>query len=200
MVVTLFSFGIGPDSVALAAYAPAIIWVVALLGVMLSLEGLFSADYEDGCLEQMLLSGQSAYAIALAKIVAHWLVVGLPLALASPLFVLMLGLPVAILPVLIVGLLLGTGILCFLGAVGAAVTMSLRSGGSIIALIVLPFYIPVIIFGASLFQQATWSIGEGTIQAFQAPGFALLVGMLMVVGSLAPLAVGWALEVGVNEA
>lgn len=205
MVLTLFSFGIGPDETLLSSLGPAIIWVIALLAVMLSLEALFSRDFDDGSLEQMLLSGFSSYGIALAKILAHWLVVGLPLTLAAPLYVLMLGLPLSILPILSLGLIIGVGILCFLGAVGAAVTMSLRSGGAIVALVVLPFYIPVIIFGASLFQEALWSTaasGEAALgaAALALPGLLLLAGMLLLVICLCPFAVAWGLELGVEEA
>ena len=192
MVITLFSFGVGPDAVALKSQGSAIVWVVALLGIMLSLESMFSHDFNDGSLEQMLMADCSAYALALTKVCAHWIVVGLPLALASPLFALMLGLPARVIPVMALGLVLGTGILCFLGAVGASVAMSLRSGSNIIALVVLPFYIPVIIFGARLFQSALndWPV---------MPGFALLTGLLIVVASLGPLAVGAGLRFSVEQ-
>ncbi len=192
MVITLFSFGIGPDAVALKNQGSAIVWVVALLGIMLSLESLFSHDFNDGSLEQMLLADCSAYSLAFTKICAHWIVVGLPLALASPLFALMLGLPPKMIPVMGAGLLLGTGVLSFLGAVGAAVAMSLRSGSNIVAIVVLPFYIPVIIFGARLFQGAMndWPL---------APGFALLAGLLAIVASLGPLAVAAGLRFSVEQ-
>lgn len=192
MVITLFSFGIGPDAAVLQSLGPAIVWVVALLGIMLSLESLFSHDFNDGSLEQMLLADCSAYSLAFVKVSAHWIIVGLPLALASPLFALMLGLPPKLIPVMALGLVLGTGILCFLGGVGAAVAMSLRSGANIIALVVLPFYIPVVIFGASLFQSALngWSL---------LPGFALLAGLLAVIASLAPLAIGAGLRFSVEQ-
>lgn len=192
IVITLFSFGIGPDAQALKSQGSAIVWVVALLGVMLSLESLFSHDFNDGSLEQMLLADYSAYSLAFIKICAHWIVVGLPLVLASPLFTLMLGLPVSIIPVMALGLLLGTGILCFLGAIGASIAMSLRNGSTIIALVVLPFYIPVIIFGAYLFQNAIngWPL---------LPGIALLSGLLILVGSLGPIAVAAGLRFSLEQ-
>ena len=192
MVITLFAFGIGPDSTTLRQYGGAILWVVALLSIMLSLESLFVRDYEDGSLELMLLSGCSAYQIAVAKILTHWLIVGLPLVFATPLFVLMLGLPYTALPALALGLVLGTGTLCFLGAVGAAVTMSLRSGGAVVALVVLPFYIPVVIFGAAYIQDAIWQVERSV-------GPMLLSGVLLLSASLAPLAVAWGLELGVEN-
>lgn len=192
MVITLFAFGIGPDSTILRQYGGAILWVVALLSIMLSLESLFVRDYEDGSLELMLLSGCSAYQIAVAKIVTHWAIVGLPLVCATPLFVLMLGLPYTVLPQLALGLVLGSGTLCFLGAVGAAVTMSLRSGGAVVALVVLPFYVPVVIFGAAYLQDAIWVV-DGSM------GPVLLFGMLLLSASIAPLAVAWGIEAGVEN-
>ena len=193
MVITLFAFGIGPDSTVLRQYGGAILWVVALLSIMLSLESLFIRDFEDGSLELMLLSGCSAYQIALAKILTHWVIVGVPLVSATPLFVLMLGLPVTVLPTLVTGLVLGSGTLCFLGAVGAAVTMSLRSGGAVVALVVLPFYIPVVIFGAAYLQDAMWGVEQSV-------GPLLLSGMLLLSASLAPPAVAWGIEAGVENA
>lgn len=198
MVITLFSFALGPDALALKKFGPAIVWVVALLGIMLSLESLFSADYDDGTLEQMLMSGAPSYGIALAKIVAHWLVVGLPLVLATPLFLLMLGLPMAIWSTFVLGLVMGTGVLCFIGAVGASVTMSLRSGGALVALIILPFYVPVIIFGASLFSDAIYAYAGGPPMG-QTQGLLLLTGLFLLSVCLCPFPVAWGLESSVNE-
>ena len=158
---------------------------------MVSMDLLFRADFDDGSLEQILLSPAALYFMVIAKVSAHWLVTGLPLLLATPLFVLMLGLPVSVLPTLTLGLLLGSGILSFLGAVGAALTVSLRAGGLLIALLILPLYVPVIIFGARMVQDAIngWSV---------AAPVAMLGGLLVATIALAPLAIAGALRLSVD--
>jgi heme exporter protein B len=192
LVITLFTLGIGPDPQALAEHAAGIIWVVALLSIMLSLDALFRSDYDDGALEQMLLSPQPVYFAVLAKVLAHWLMTGMPMVLASPLFALLLGLPVSVLPELALGLALGSGVLSFLGAIGAAVTLSLRSGGLLIALIILPLYVPVIIFGARMIQHAQngWPV---------LPAIAMLAGLLIGAIALAPLAIIGGLRLSVDS-
>jgi len=191
LAITLFALGIGPDPAKLGASAPGIMWVVALLGIMLSMDLLFRADFDDGSLEQLLLSPASLYFNVIAKVAAHWLVTGLPLILATPLFVIMLGLSSAILPTLALGILLGSGILSFLGAIGAALTVSLRSGGLLIALLILPLYTPVIIFGARMIQDA---IDGWTVM----PAMAMLSGMLVAAIVLAPLAIAAALRFSID--
>jgi heme exporter protein B len=148
IVVSLFPLGVGPELKTLRLIAPGVVWVAALLASMLSLGRLFSSDYQDGTLEQMALSPQPLWLIVLGKIVAHWMVSGLPLALMAPVLGLQFDLPADALGILILSLLLGTPILSMIGAIGAALTLGLRSGGVLLSLLVLPLYIPVLIFGA----------------------------------------------------
>ena len=147
MVVSLFPLGVGPELDMLRKMAPGVVWVAALLSSMLSLGRMFSADYLDGTLEQMLLAPQSLSVLVLGKILAHWMLSGLPLVLMAPVLGLQFDMSVQSLWVLIAGLLLGTPILSMLGAVGAALTLGLRGGGVLVSLLVLPLCIPVLIFG-----------------------------------------------------
>jgi heme exporter protein B len=148
MVVSLFPLGVGPELGMLRKMAPGVLWVAALLASMLSLGRLFSADYLDGTLEQMMLAPQSLSMLVLGKMVAHWMVSGLPLVLMAPVLGLQFDMSVQALGVLIIGLLLGTPILSMMGAIGAALTLGLRGGGVLLSLLVLPLCIPVLIFGA----------------------------------------------------
>jgi heme exporter protein B len=147
MVVSLFPLGVGPELDMLRKMAPGVLWVAALLASMLSLGRLFSADYLDGTLEQMMLAPQSLSMLVLGKMTAHWMVSGLPLVLMAPVLGLQFDMSVRALGVLIVGLMLGTPILSMLGAIGAALTLGLRGGGVLLSLLVLPLCIPVLIFG-----------------------------------------------------
>lgn len=148
MVVSLFPLGVGPEPEMLRRMAPGVVWVAALLSSMLSLSRMFSADYQDGTLEQMLLVPQSLSVLVLGKILAHWMVSGLPLVLLAPVLGLQFDMAGQALGVLVLGLLLGTPILSMIGAVGAALTLGLRGGGVLVSLLVLPLCIPVLIFGA----------------------------------------------------
>ncbi len=148
MVVSLFPLGVGPETAMLRKMAPGVLWVAALLSSMLSLGRLFSADYLDGTLEQMMLAPQSLSMLVLGKMVAHWLVSGLPLVLMAPILGVQFDMTGETLGILIIGLLLGTPILSMLGAIGAALTLGLRGGGVLLSLLVLPLCIPVLIFGA----------------------------------------------------
>ncbi len=148
MVVSLFPLGVGPELDLLRQMAPGVVWVAALLASMLSLGRMFSADYLDGTLEQMMLVPQSLSMLVLGKILAHWMVSGLPLVLMAPVLGLQFDMSAEALWVLILGLLLGTPILSMIGAVGAALTLGLRGGGVLVSLLVLPLCIPVLIFGA----------------------------------------------------
>ncbi len=148
MVVSLFPLGVGPEPDLLRQMAPGVVWVAALLASMLSLGRMFSADYLDGTLEQMMLVPQSLSMLVLGKILAHWMVSGLPLVLMAPVLGLQFDMSAEALWVLILGLLLGTPILSMIGAVGAALTLGLRGGGVLVSLLVLPLCIPVLIFGA----------------------------------------------------
>jgi heme exporter protein B len=147
MVVSLFPLGVGPELDMLRKMAAGVLWVAALLASMLSLGRLFSADYLDGTLEQMMLAPQSLSMLVLGKMTAHWMVSGLPLVLLAPVLGLQFDMSARALGVLIVGLLLGTPILSMVGAIGAALTLGLRGGGVLLSLLVLPLCIPVLIFG-----------------------------------------------------
>jgi heme exporter protein B len=148
IVVSLFPLGVGPEPDTLRIIAPGVVWVAALLASMLALARLFAGDYADGTLEQLALSPQPLLVLALGKILAHWLVTGVPLVLIAPVLGLQFDLPVQALLVMTLGLLLGTPVLSMIGAVGAALTLGVRGAGGLLALLVLPLYIPVLIFGA----------------------------------------------------
>ena len=149
LVVVLFPFGVGPEPNILARIAAGVIWVAALLASMLSLERLFQADYEDGSLELLILSPTAFEVIVLAKVTAHWLTTGFPLIIAAPLLAILLNMNTEGFPVLILALILGTPSLSLVGAVGAALILGSRRGGVLLALLILPLYIPVLIFGVS---------------------------------------------------
>ena len=148
IVVSLFPLGIGPETQLLRSIAPGVVWVAALLASMLSLGRLFENDHQDGTLEQMLLTPQPLYLIVLGKVFAQWLVSEVPLVLIAPLLGVQFGLSQDTLLVLFASLLIGTPILSLIGSIGAALTLGLRGGGVLISLLVLPLYIPVLIFGA----------------------------------------------------
>jgi len=191
MVGTLIPLAVGPDPARLAQMAAGIIWVMALLASLLAIDGLFLSDFEDGTLEQLLVSPRPLWLLVLAKILAHWLVTGLPLTLFSPLLGLMLALPASAWDVLVLGLALGTAALSLIGAIGAALTVALRKGGLLLSLIVMPLYMPVLIFGASSLQQAAQG---GT----SAGALAILGALLAFSLLLAPFASAGALKVGFN--
>lgn len=191
LVVTLFPLGIGPDPQQLAKFAPGILWIVALLASLMTADGMFRQDYEDGSLEQLLLSPQPLYLSSLAYVGAHWLITGLPLTLLSPLFATMLQLPAAALPTLVASMLLGTAILSLIGSIGAALTVSLKRGGMLISLIIMPLYVPVLIFGAGAVRFAA--------QGYDAqPQLLLLAGMLSLAVALAPFAISAGLRISVD--
>jgi heme exporter protein B len=148
IVVSLFPLGIGPETELLRSIAPGVVWVAALLASMLSLGRVFANDYQDGTLEQMLLTPQPLYLVVLGKVLAHWLVSEVPLVLIAPLIGVQFDLATDALRILFVSLLIGTPILSLIGSIGAALTLGLRGGGVLIALLILPLYIPVLIFGA----------------------------------------------------
>lgn len=148
VVASLFPLGVGPEPGQLRAIAAGVAWIAALLAAVLSLPRLFAADLADGTLEQMLIAPQPLAVVVLAKIAAHWCLTGLPLALVAPLIGLQYGLPAGALGLLLAALLLGTPVLSLIGAAGAALTLGLRGGGALLALLVLPLYVPVLVFGA----------------------------------------------------
>lgn len=159
IVVSLFPLGVGPERDMLRAMAPGVIWVAALLASMLALGRMFSGDYLDGTLEQMLLSPRSLPILVFGKMTAHWLTTGLPLVLISPLLALQFDLSPEAIGVLLLALLLGTPLLSMIGAIGAALTVGLRGGGALVALLVLPLYVPVLIFGAGAVEATTSGLG-----------------------------------------
>ena len=159
IVVSLFPLGVGPERAMLRAMAPGVIWVAALLASMLALDRMFSSDYLDGTLEQMLLSPRSLPVLVFGKITAHWLSTGLPLVLISPILALQFDLSPQAIGVLLLSLLLGTPLLSMIGAIGAALTVGLRGGGALVALLVLPLYVPVLIFGAGAVEATTAGLG-----------------------------------------
>ncbi len=155
ILVSTIPFAIGPDSRVLAKLAPAILWIAALLSTLLGLDRLFQADEEDGVLDLFLISNTPLEILILVKAFAHWLVTGLPLAIAAPLFGLMLSLePTSMLP-LVLTLLIGTPALTLIGMLGAALTVSLRRGGMLLSVLILPFTIPVLIFGVAAVNSET---------------------------------------------
>jgi heme exporter protein B len=155
LVTSLFPLGVGANPNLLQAIGPGVIWVAALLAALLSLDNIFRSDFEDGTLEQFLLSSHPVSILVLAKVTAHWLVTGLPLLLVSPLLGVLMGLTGDGIRILMLTLLLGTPVLSLLGAVGVALTVGLRKGGMILSLLVLPLYVPLLIFAASAVDTAS---------------------------------------------
>lgn len=192
MVAVLFPLGVSPEPAFLSEVAAGVIWVAALLACLLSVDGIFRGDYEDGSLEQMLVSPEPLLILVLAKVISHWLVSGFCLAIISPLVAMMFFLPCEGYPALILSLLLGTPTLSLMGAIGAGLTVGLRRGGVLISLLVLPLYIPVLIFGAGTVQAGAMGL---PIQGYLALLGAILVFSIM----LAPFAIAAALKVSVRS-
>lgn len=178
MVASLFPLAVGSEPELLRKMAPGVVWVAALLASMLSLSRMFSADYADGTLEQMLLVPHSLSILVLSKIIAHWMLSGLPLVLIAPVLGLQFDMSGQALMVLIVTLLLGTPVLSIIGAIGAALTLGLRGGGVLISLLVLPLCIPVLIFGTGAVVQA--SEGANAAANLSLLGAILLMSLLFV--------------------
>ncbi|MES9882572.1 MAG: heme exporter protein CcmB [Sedimenticola sp.] len=188
IVVSLFPLGIGPEMATLRLIAPGVFWVAALLASMLALERLFAADFDDGTLEQMLLTPQPLFLLVLGKITAHWLVTGLPLVLMAPLLGLQYDLGSDALQVMLVTLLMGTPALSLIGGIGAALTLGLRGGGVLVSLLVLPLYIPVLIFGAGAVEATASGLGGA--------GHIYMLGAILVMSLvLAPVASAAALRI-----
>ncbi len=187
LTASLFPFGVGPEANLLARLAPGVSWVTALLAVLLSLERLFLADYEDGALELLALSPLPLELIVLAKALAHWLTTGLPLVLAAPLLALLYNMDPAGLPVLILAMVLGTPSLSLIGATGAALALGARRGGVLIPLLVLPLNVPVLIFGVGAIDAALAGLGAR-------PHLLFLGALFLVALVTAPLAAAAALR------
>ena len=158
VVVTLVPLGVGAEPELLRSMAPGVVWVAALLAALLSLPRLFAHDWADGTLEQMMVSAEPLTVIVLAKITAHWLVTGLPITLFAALFGVMFDLPADQTAVLVLSLLIGTPVLSLVGAIGAALTLGLRAGSVLTSLLVLPLYIPVLVFGSGATVQVAVSV------------------------------------------
>ncbi|HSK41856.1 MAG TPA: heme exporter protein CcmB [Arenibaculum sp.] len=181
LCVVLFPFGVGPEPNILARISAGVIWVAALLASLLSLERLFQADYEDGSLELLALGGLPLEAVVVAKTLAHWLVTGLPLIAAAPLLAVLMNMPADGFGVLVLTLLAGTPTLSLIGAIGAALTLGARRGGVLLSLLILPLYVPVLIFGAGAIDAA--------LAGFPARAHLLLLtGLLAAALPLAPFA------------
>ncbi|MCY4016697.1 MAG: heme exporter protein CcmB [Gammaproteobacteria bacterium] len=191
IVVSLFPIGISPESAMLRQIAAGVVWIAVLLASMLSMDNLYRADYEDGSLEQLLLSSQPLYLLVFAKNIAHWLVSGLPVIVVSPLLAYMLALPAAGYPTLVASLLLGTPVVGLLGSIAVALTVGLGSRGLILAVITVPMSVPVLIFGTLAVQNAL--AGASPL------GYLALLGaMLAAAVSLAPVATAAALRISLN--
>ncbi|RRJ84411.1 heme exporter protein CcmB [Aestuariirhabdus litorea] len=190
MVATLFPLGVTPDKEFLSQIATGIIWVAALLATLLSLDAMFRSDYDDGSLEQLLLSPYPLYLLVLAKVTSHWIVSGLLLTLLFPLLAIVLFLPWEGYPAMLASLLLGTPLLSLIGAIGAALTVGLKKGGVLLSLLILPLYIPVLIFG-------TGAVGAA-INGTPYIGHLLWLGVFLVMAiTLAPFAIAAALRVSI---
>ncbi|HGX94119.1 MAG TPA: heme exporter protein CcmB [Candidatus Tenderia sp.] len=191
IVVSLFPLGVGPEPELLRAMASGVLWVAALLASMLSLSRLFSDDYADGTLEQLVMTPQPLALLVFGKVCAHWLISGLPLVLMAPLLGLQYGLGGDVLGMLVISLLLGTPVLSLIGAIGAALTLGLRGGGVLVSLLVLPLYIPVLIFGAGAVEASASGLG--------AEGHLSLMGAFFVASLiLAPWAAAAALRISIE--
>ncbi len=191
MVVSLFPLGVGPETDMLRRMAPGVLWVSALLASMLSLGRLFSADHLDGTLEQMLLAPQSLSVLVLGKMIAHWVVSGLPLVLMTPVLGLQFDMSLKAVGVLMLSLLLGTPILSMVGAIGAALTLGLRGGGVLLSLLVLPLCIPVLIFG-------TGAVGAATSGLDFSSHLSLLGALLVLAAAFTPWVAAQALRISME--
>ncbi len=191
LTVVLFPLGVGPEPGILARIGPGVIWVTALLASMLALERLFQADFEDGSLDLLVLADLPLEVIVLAKSLAHWLTTGLPLMVAAPVLALLLNMSGDGFAALIFAMLLGTPCLTLIGAIGAALTVGARRGGGLLSLLVLPLYVPVLIFGVAAVDAA---IGGLALR----PYMLILGALLLVMLVLAPLASAAALRQAVE--
>jgi len=191
IVITMFPLGVGPDKDTLRLIAPGIVWVAALLASILSLGRLFALDYADGTLEQILLSGQPLSLAVLGKVSAHWSMTGAPITALAIVLGQVFDLAAAPSVTLVVSLLLGTPSLSLIGAVGAALTLGLRGGGVLVTLLVLPLYVPILIFGAAAVERSAGGLSS------QGP-LMMLGGLSLAAGALAPWAIGAALRVSLE--
>jgi heme exporter protein B len=191
LVTAMFPLGIGNDPKLIEAVGPGVIWVAALLASLLSLDAMFRSDFDDGSLEQFMLSAHPISILVLAKVLAHWLVTGLPLLLVAPLLAILLNIPGSAILTLMLTLLLGTPVLSLIGSVGVALTVGLRRGGVILSLLILPLYVPVLIFATDAVKTAIVGIPT-TAQ------ISILSAMLVGAVVLAPLATAASLRISLS--
>lgn len=191
-VVAVVPFGVGPDLPLLARIGPAMLWIAALLATLLGLDRLFQDDRDDGTLDHLMLSGLPLELIVLAKAIGHWLATGLPLVVGTPVFGLMLGIDAGSIALVTLTLLVGTPALTFIGAIGAALITAMRRGGLIVAVLVLPFTIPVLIFGVSTVAAAT-GVGPSPTTPLL-----VLVALSLASGVLGPVAAAAALRAAMD--
>ena len=191
LAVMLFPLGVGPEPVVLRRIGAGIVWVAALLSALVSLDRLFQADYEDGSLDLLLLGPLSLEIVVVAKCTAHWLSTGVPLIVAAPILALLLNMEVAGLPTLVAAMVLGTPTLSLVGAIGAALTVGIRRGGVLLTILILPLYIPVLIFGVAAIDGAISGLGAR-------PHLLILGGLLLGSLALAPWATAAALRLNLN--
>jgi len=192
IVVSLFPLGVSPEKTFLQEAGAGVVWVAALLATLLSLDSLFRSDYEDGSLEQLILTPQPLFLIVLAKILSHWLVTGVPLLILSPVLGVMMHLEFETIKILMLTLLLGTPVLSLIGAIGAALTVGLKSGGVLISLLILPLYIPILIFGTGTVQAAS--------NMLPIDGYIALMGAIFALSlTLSPIAAAAALRISLSN-
>lgn len=191
IAVTLFPLGVGADPGVLGTIATGVIWVIALLAIMLSMENLFRSDYEDGSLEQLLLISQPLYFLLLTRMFSHWLVSCVPLILLAPVLGMMLSMPGEAIGVLVLSLLLGTPTLTLIGGIGTALTVGLSRSGLLLAVLVLPLFIPVLVFGTGAVTTA--------LNGLPASGLLAVLGVLLILAiMLSPLAIAASLRISIN--
>jgi len=191
LTITLFPLGVGPEQAILGRIAIGVVWVAALLAAMLSLDRLFQADYEDGSLELLALAPVPMEIVVLAKCTAHWITTGLPLAIAAPFMGMMLNMDPAGFLILTGTMLLGTPVLSLIGGIGAALTVGVRRGGVLLSLLVLPLYVPTLIFGVIAVDEGVNGLGAQ-------PHIMLLIAMLLGAIALAPWASAAALRLNME--
>lgn len=191
LAVVLIPLGVGRESATLMRIAGGVLWIAALLAALLSLDRIFQADFEDGSLDQLVLSPLTLEQATLAKCVAHWLTTGLPMTLVAPVLGTMLQLPASALPALVVGMAVGTPALSLIGAVGAAITVGVRRGGLLLSILVLPLYIPTLVFGARAVEQALLDLSPW-------PSVMLVAALTLFAAALAPFACAAALRINLR--
>lgn len=191
MVIVLFPLGVGAEPKLLTEMSAGVVWVAALLAALLTLDSVFRSDFEDGTLEQILIGAHPVPVLVLAKVIAHWLVTGLPLLLVAPVLATFLGMNPDAIGVLMLSLLLGTPVLSLIGSIGVALTVGLRRGGVILSLLVLPLYVPVLIFGAAAVDSAAVGLPV-------AGQMYIMAAFLILAITLAPMAAAAALRISLS--